>query len=89
VIIVPRLSEFYGITIYMYYRDHAPPHFHAIYGQFEATIGTDPIRILEGKLPRRAQSLVLEWAALYQQELRENWERARNHEPLRAIPPLE
>ena len=35
---MPRISEFYGIVIYMYYSDHAPPHFHAIYGQFEAEI---------------------------------------------------
>jgi Domain of unknown function (DUF4160) len=33
---VPRLSEFYGIVIYMYWGDHSPPHFHAIYGEHEA-----------------------------------------------------
>jgi len=35
---VPRISALYGIAIYMYYRDRAPPHFHAIYGEFEATV---------------------------------------------------
>ncbi len=50
---MPRISEFYGIAIYMYYQDHAPPHFHAIYGQYETMVGIDPVVILEGRFPRR------------------------------------
>lgn len=73
----------------MFYKDHAPPHFHAAYGQFEATITIDPIQIHEGKLPPRVRSLVFEWAAMYQQELREDWDLARQHEPLKKVPPLE
>jgi hypothetical protein len=33
---MPRISEFFGVLIYMYYNDHAPPHFHAEYGGREA-----------------------------------------------------
>ena len=54
-----HISEFYGIAIYMYYRDHAPPHFHAIYGEHEATINLDTLEIEEGSLPRRAKKLVI------------------------------
>ena len=86
---MPRISEFFGIAIYMYYKDHMPPHFHAIYAQHEAEIGIDPIVILDGGLPRRVQSLVFEWAAISQNELRANWELARAGQPLRHIPPLE
>ena len=86
---MPRISEFFGIAIYMYYKDHAPPHFHAIYAQYDAAIGVDPIEVMEGRLPRRAQSLVFEWAASYQDELRTNWELARVGQPLQRIPPLE
>jgi len=86
---VPRISEFLGIVIYMYYKDHMPPHFHAIYAQYEAEVNIDTVKLLEGSLPRRAQSLVLEWAAMYQEELRANWELARAGQPLRRIPPLE
>lgn len=53
---------FYGIAIYMYYKDHTPPHFHAIYGEHEATVDIRTLSILEGALPRRAKSLILEWA---------------------------
>lgn len=86
---MPRISEFFGIAIYLYYKDHAPPHFHAIYAQYDAAIGIDPIGTLKGSLPRRAQSLVFEWAAKYQDELQANWELARAGQPLQRIPPLE
>ena len=48
---MPRISAFYGIAIYMYYRDHAPPHFHAIYGEYEATVAIETAELLEGQLP--------------------------------------
>lgn len=73
----------------MFYNDHEPQHFHAIYGEYRCLVGIDPIRVLQGELPRRAQSLVLEWAALHQRELADNWERARRHEPLRSVEPLD
>lgn len=78
-----------SIDIYMYFKEHGVAHFHAIYSQFEIVVGVDPVLILEGRAPRRVQSLVFEWVAMYQTELRENWELARLGEPLRRIPPLE
>jgi hypothetical protein len=86
---LPRISAFYGIAIYMYYRDHAPPHFHAIYGEFEATVSIETGDLLEGRLPRRARSLVSEWAAAHQDELQNVWELARDSQPLPAIEGLE
>jgi len=86
---MPRISEFFGIVISMFYKEHAPPHFHAIYGQSEAMIGIDPIQVIKGELPRRVQSLVFEWAAMVQPELRMNWELAEAKEPLKHISPLE
>jgi hypothetical protein len=86
---VPRISAFYGIAVYMYYQDHPPPHFHAIYAEHEAEIEIANATVVEGKLPRRARGLVLEWAELHREELQRNWDRARAGEPLQAIPPLE
>jgi hypothetical protein len=73
----------------MYFDDHQPPHFHAIYGNRELQVGINPIVILQGKLPRRAESMVIEWAALHQQALVENWERLQGNQPANHIPPLE
>ena len=67
--LMPRIAEFFGIVISMFYKEHAPLHFHAVYSQFEATVTIDPIQINKGKLPPRVRSLVFEWAAMYQQEL--------------------
>lgn len=86
---MPRISEFYGILIYMYYSDHGPPHFHAMYGRFEAEISIETSETLKGHLPRRASALVREWAKLYRTELKANWERACAHQPPRRIPPLD
>jgi hypothetical protein len=86
---VPRISEFLGIVIYMYFSEHNPPLFHAIYGQFEAEILIENGELLKGKLPVRALSLVREWTEKYRDQLNQDWELARRHEELKAIPPLE
>ncbi len=53
----------------MFYDDHAPPRFHAVYAGSELVVGISPIEVREGTTPARVRSLVLEWAALHQQEL--------------------
>lgn len=51
---MPTISAFYGIIVRMYYNDHAPPHFHARYGESEATIDIETRQVIDGELPRRA-----------------------------------
>ena len=85
---VPRVSTFYGIVIAMYYRDHAPPHFHAVYGEHEATIVIATLSVLSGELPARALRLVQDWADMHRAELQANWDFARVHAPLASIEPL-
>ena len=85
---MPEISRFLGIVIRMYYRDHAPPHFHAEYGDYEITVEI-PSGVVLGKFPRRALSAVLDWYDLHQGELEENWELAGRNQPLNKIDPLE
>ena len=85
---MPELCPFLGLVIAMYYSEHGPPHFHAVYGEFEVTVGVAD-NAVSGRFPRRALGLVLEWAELHRAELAENWERARRREPLAPIAPLE
>jgi hypothetical protein len=82
---MPRLSEFYGIVIYMYWNDHHPAHFHALYAGSEALIRIDDGALLTGSLPRTAARLVQECRVLHVHELLRNWERAQALEPLSAI----
>ena len=86
---MPRIAEFYGIVIAMFYLDHEPPHFHVVYGEHRATVGIEPVAVLRGTLPMRAERMVIEWAAMHRTELWENWHRARLHEALRRIEPLD
>jgi hypothetical protein len=85
---VPRISFFYGIVIKMYISDHGPPHFHAIYGEYEASVAIDSLEVSEGSLPRRAMRLVREWGELHQEDLASNWTRARAGDRLHTIEPL-
>jgi len=86
---MPEVSRFFGISIRMYFDDHNPPHFHAIYAGAETEIGLDPVTILRGRFPRRALGMVLEWAAFHQQELLNNWAQIQSGEAPRRIDPLE
>ncbi len=85
---MPRVSEFYGIAIYLYYADHNPPHFHAVYSGQQAEVGIASGDVLAGALPRRAARLVEEWRQLYRDELLAAWAAARDGRPLAPIPPL-
>ena len=85
---MPRISAFYGIVIAMYFDDHAPPHFHARYAEYEAQVSIQDAEILHGALPRRAVRLVREWAEMHRDELAANWERARVEQPLASIDAL-
>jgi hypothetical protein len=86
---MPELCRFYGIVIQMYYRDHPPPHFHAVYGGQKATIDIETLAFIDGGLPARARGLVVEWAALHQADLREAFRRAAAMEAPGKIDPLQ
>ncbi len=84
---MPILSKFYGIIIKMYFQqaEHNPPHIHAIYGEFSALISIFDLKILEGDLPSKAISLVLEWMNIHQSELIYMW----NTQEFKQLKPLE
>ena len=86
---MPEISRFLGIVIGMFYRDHNPPHFHARYGGYEAAIAIQDGIVLSGSLPSRTMAHVQEWRTANLVQLIQDWERARNHEPLQPIEPLE
>ncbi len=73
----------------MYWKDHNPPHFHALYGSEEVLITLQTLEILEGSLSRRALALVLEWASFHRQKLMEAWSLCSSNQTTRPIAPLE
>ena len=85
---VPRISEFYGIVIAMYYREHGVPHFHATYAGQTVVLSIETGDVIVGSVPQRALRLVQEWGELHRDELRDNWSRAREDAPLKRIDSL-
>lgn len=85
---MPTISAFYGIIIQMFWQDHAPPHFHALYGEHEALINIQTLEVYAGRLPSRAMSLVLEWAAEHRVELMEDWNLCNRKQMPKKIKPL-
>lgn len=81
---MPEIARFYGIIIKLFFADHPPPHFHAIYGEYNALFSIDSLEMIEGDLPERARKMVVEWASVYQSELLAMW----NAQEFRKLPPL-
>ena len=85
---MPEISRFFGIVIRMHFDDHHPPHFHAVYGEFEIEVAIASLEVLDGRFPSRALGLTIEWAAQHRDELLLDWELASTRQRLRRIEPL-
>jgi hypothetical protein len=86
---MPEISRFFGIVIFMYYKDHGQPHFHAKYGSQRGVFSIEDLKLIDGYLPKRVISMILEWAFEHREELLNNWHLALSKKPLQEISPLE
>lgn len=85
---MPTICSFRGIKIYINWREHRPPHFHAVYGGEEVIVSINEIEVMEGNIPAKQLKMLLGWAAFHQSELMENWELAERQQELFPIEPL-
>lgn len=81
---MPVICRFYGIVIKMYFNDHIPPHFHALYGEYNGVFDIESFEMIEGDLPKRAKKLVQEWSAENKEELKCMWE-TKNFNMLKGL----
>jgi hypothetical protein len=84
---MPIICTFYDIAIAMFYRDHAPPHFHVFVGGVEAVVSIADGTIT-GAIPPAARRRVERWRMARVDALLANWDRARAGVALDAIAPL-
>lgn len=87
-----KVCAYYQYFLWNYYSnvcDHAPPHFHALYAEYEVLIDIHTLEVIKGAMPRRALALVLEWASQHRQELLEDWKLCEQNQPPKKISPLE
>lgn len=85
---MPIISEFYGISVYMYYEDHNPPHFHASYAGSTVLIDIINGCVLKGSLPSKQVKLILAWCEIHKEELLINWELSKSSGEILSIEPL-
>jgi hypothetical protein len=85
---MPVISRFFGIVIFMHWRDHAPPHFHARYQDEEIAVEIESGRVV-GHMGTKAVALIQEWRQIYKAELLADWMSAEQRRSLHPIPPLE
>jgi len=81
---MPEIARFYGIIIKLFFGDHPPPHFHAVYGEYVGVFDIETLEMIEGDLLNRARKLVIEWGKLNRNELKTMWD----SQNFRKLPPL-
>jgi len=86
---MPTIAYFYGIAIRMFFLDHPPPHFQAVYGGHEANVAIETGEVIAGHLPANAARLVKQWTLAHREELQDNWRKARANVPLAKIAGLD
>jgi len=84
---MPIISRFFGIIVFMFWREHQPPHFHAKYGDDEVIIEIQTGKVTGNILPR-VLNMVHEWRELHKDELMADWKLAEENKPLKRIKPL-
>jgi hypothetical protein len=84
---MPEISRFYGIIITMNYREHNPPHFHAIYQDYEISVDIQT-GLVNGQMSKRALKMIFEWLDLHKEELLQDWNLAQDRKALLKIEPL-
>ena len=85
---MPIISRFFGIVIYMFWRDHHPPHFHARYGDDEVIVEIETGKVT-GHITQRALTMIQDWREQHKEELLADWKLAEQNKPLIRISPLE
>jgi len=86
---MPVISTFLGIIVRIYHDDHAPPHVHVQYGEFEAIVEISTGRMLGGRLPPRVKRILVEWLRARRSAVAKAWAIARRHGTPPRVRPLE
>ena len=85
---MPEISRFLEIIIYMYFKDHNPPHFYVKYENYEASINIKDLKIINGNLLPRIFGFVVEWLMIHKEVLLDNWRAIIDLKSPKKIQPL-
>jgi len=82
---MPTIAVVNGVRLMMYWNDHAPPHFHALFAEHRAVIEIDSLSVTKGYLPKAKLGAVLKWAELRQNALHDVWRNTQAKLSSRAL----
>ncbi len=88
---MPEICRFLGIVISMYAEAgarHNVPHFHARYGEYQATFAIETGDLLAGSLPRSQVRLIQGWVELRRGELMDDWTLLKQGRAPHRVAPL-
>ena len=86
---MPQICYFLGISIYVQFVDHNPPHIHDLYNGFQATYNLRTATVLQGNMSKRADRLIREWVKIRRSQLLEVWALAKTGKRVFPVEPLE
>lgn len=70
---MPCIKIIDSVKIYMYSRDHNPPHFHVMYAEFEELIEIKSLETYTGSISKKQRKKVIDWASAKQDYLMKKW----------------
>ena len=70
---MPCIKIIDSIKLYVYANDHNPPHFHAIYAEYEELIVIESLENYSGLIPKNQRKKVLNWASKNQAFILKQW----------------
>jgi|GEM_PF-272301 len=72
---MPCVKIINGVKLYIYMRDHNPPHFHAMIAEYEELIVISDLSTYSGSIPSRHRKKVINWAPNNKSYLNSEWNR--------------
>jgi hypothetical protein len=82
---MPSIADIDGVRIMMYWNDHPPPHFHALFAEHRAVFEIGSLKVVAGDLPRSKIAAVRKWAKSRRERLMATWDRVREGKPVGSL----
>ncbi len=72
---MPTFKQFDSFKLEVRSREHNPPHFHILNGDFHALVDIKTLQVIEGTYNRKALAEAVAWAADHTDALLTEWKR--------------
>lgn len=70
---MPCIKIIDGIKVYIYARDHNPPHFHVRIAEYEELIIIESLETYSGEVPKKHRNKIVQWAEQNESYIMKQW----------------